>query len=133
MSEFAPRLARAALIPALLSPPAAAAAAQEPTPSPSPSPSPTPEISDDASTEMKSYERLEGRQIGPANMGGRTADVEGVPGNLAVVYVATASGGLWKTTNGGVRWTPIFERQGTISIGDIALEPGNPEVRSEEH
>ena len=41
------------------------------------------------------------------------ADVEGVPGDPNVVYVASASGGLWKTTNGGVKWTPIFERQGT--------------------
>jgi photosystem II stability/assembly factor-like uncharacterized protein len=72
--------------------------------------------------------RLEWRSIGPAIMGGRTADVEGVPGDPNIVYVATASGGLWKTGNGGVTWKPIFERQGTISIGDIALAPGNPEV-----
>jgi photosystem II stability/assembly factor-like uncharacterized protein len=74
------------------------------------------------------FGRLEWRSIGPANMGGRTTDVEGVPGNPNVVYVATASGGLWKTINGGMNWTPIFERQNTISIGDIALEPNNPEV-----
>jgi photosystem II stability/assembly factor-like uncharacterized protein len=71
---------------------------------------------------------LEWRSIGPANMGGRTADVEGVPGDASIVYVATASGGLWKTTNGGVTWKPIFERQGTISLGDIALAPSNPDV-----
>jgi len=65
---------------------------------------------------------LEWRSIGPANMGGRVADVEGVPGDPNVVYVATASGGLWKTTNGGTTWKPIFERQGTISIGDIGAE-----------
>jgi photosystem II stability/assembly factor-like uncharacterized protein len=76
----------------------------------------------------QAFERLEWRSIGPANMGGRTADVEGVPGDPNIVYVATASGGLWKTTNGGVTWKPIFERQGTISIGDIALAPSNPEV-----
>ncbi|HEX2269192.1 MAG TPA: hypothetical protein VHH35_06645 [Pyrinomonadaceae bacterium] len=74
------------------------------------------------------FSRLEWRSIGPAVMGGRIADVEGVPGDPNVVYVATASGGLWKTTNGGVKWTPIFERQGTISIGDIALAPNNPDV-----
>jgi photosystem II stability/assembly factor-like uncharacterized protein len=74
------------------------------------------------------FSRLEWRSIGPAIMGGRIADVEGVPGDPNVVYVATASGGLWKTTNGGIRWTPIFERQGTISIGDIALAPNNPDV-----
>jgi photosystem II stability/assembly factor-like uncharacterized protein len=61
-------------------------------------------------------------------MGGRATDVEGVPGDPNLVYAATGSGGLWKTTNGGVTWAPIFERQGTISIGDIALAPGNPDV-----
>ncbi len=74
------------------------------------------------------FSRLEWRSIGPANMGGRAVDVEGVPGNPNVVYAATASGGLWKTTNGGVTWKPIFEREGTISIGDIAVQPGNPDV-----
>jgi photosystem II stability/assembly factor-like uncharacterized protein len=102
---------------------------QQPTTQASPQASPTPAPAlEDASTEMKSFERLEWRSIGPANMGGRATDVEGVPGNPNVVYLATASGGLWKTTNAGVRWTPLFERQGTISIGDIALEPGNPDV-----
>ncbi|HKS09841.1 MAG TPA: hypothetical protein VJS13_09865 [Pyrinomonadaceae bacterium] len=76
----------------------------------------------------EAFSRLEWRSIGPANMGGRIADIEGVPGDPNVVYVASASGGLWKTTNGGVTWKPIFERQGTISIGDIALAPGNPDV-----
>jgi photosystem II stability/assembly factor-like uncharacterized protein len=76
----------------------------------------------------EAFSRLEWRSIGPANMGGRIADVEGVPGDPNIVYVASASGGLWKTTNGGVTWKPIFERQGTISIGDIALAPSNPDV-----
>src|SRR5918912_1612374 len=93
-----------------------------------PQTSPTPENPEDATTEIKSFERLEWRNIGPANMGGRIADIEGVPGRPDIVYVATASGGLFKTTNGGVKWTPLFERQGSISIGDIALEPGNPDV-----
>ncbi len=74
------------------------------------------------------FDRLEWRSIGPANMGGRTTDIEGVSGDPNLVYVATASGGLWKTTNGGVTWTPIFEREGTISIGDIAIAPNNPDV-----
>ncbi len=76
----------------------------------------------------EAFSRLEYRSIGPAIMGGRIADVEGIPGDTNVVYVASASGGLWKTINGGVTWKPIFERQGTLSIGDIALAPSNPEV-----
>ncbi len=78
--------------------------------------------------DVKAFEHLEWRSIGPANMGGRTADVEGVAGNPNLVYVGTASGGIWKTTNGGMSWTPIFERQGTISIGDLAVDPNNSDV-----
>jgi len=72
--------------------------------------------------------RLNFRAIGPANMMGRSTDVEGVPGDPNTVYVGTAAGGVWKTTNGGTTWTPIFEKQPTLSIGDLALEPGNPDV-----
>ena len=79
-------------------------------------------------TVASAMENLSWRSIGPANMGGRVADVEGVPGNPNIVYVATGSGGIFKTTNGGTDWTPIFDRQNTISVGDIALEPGNPDV-----
>jgi photosystem II stability/assembly factor-like uncharacterized protein len=68
------------------------------------------------------------RSIGPAHMGGRVADVEGVPGSPRIVYVGSASGGVWKTTNGGVSWSPLFDKQAVASIGDIALEPGNPDV-----
>ena len=97
------------------------------TPSPSPQETTAP-TADTKPTFESAFARLEWRSIGPANMGGRTADVEGVPGNANIVYVATASGGLWKTVNAGVTWKPIFERQGTISIGDIALAPSNPDV-----
>lgn len=72
--------------------------------------------------------RLNFRSIGPANMMGRATDVEGVPGNPNIVYVGTAAGGVWKTTNGGTTWAPLFDNQPTLSIGDMALEPGNPEV-----
>ncbi|HKO97156.1 MAG TPA: hypothetical protein VJU86_09195 [Pyrinomonadaceae bacterium] len=99
-----------------------------PTPSPSPQAEPAAPGASSKSPFERAFERLEWRSIGPANMGGRTADVEGVPGDPNLVYVATASGGLWKTVNGGITWKPIFERQGTISIGDVALAPSNPDV-----
>ncbi|HKE28769.1 MAG TPA: hypothetical protein VKB88_40745 [Bryobacteraceae bacterium] len=74
------------------------------------------------------FERLEYRSIGPASMGGRITDVEGVAGRPDLVYVATASGGLFKTTNGGTTWTPTFDHEATISIGNIAVDPQNPDV-----
>ena len=57
------------------------------------------------------FDRLEWRNIGPASMGGRVTAVRGIPGDPALVYVATASGGLFKTVNGGTTWTPIFDYQ----------------------
>lgn len=74
------------------------------------------------------FQNLEWRNIGPANMSGRVADVEGVPGNPNIVYVGSASGGIWKTVNGGTTWMSVFDGQPIASIGDIALEPGNPDV-----
>ena len=74
------------------------------------------------------FERLEWRNIGPASMGGRVTSIAGIPGNPAMVYVATASGGLFKTSNAGTTWNPIFDHGSTISIGDIAVDPHNPDV-----
>ncbi len=72
--------------------------------------------------------RLTFRAIGPANMMGRSTDVEGVPGDPNTVYIGTAAGGVWKTTNGGTTWNSLFDKERTLSIGDLALEPGNPDV-----
>ncbi|MFN8668738.1 MAG: hypothetical protein U0164_16275 [Gemmatimonadaceae bacterium] len=81
-----------------------------------------------AAVDTTALARLTFRNIGPANMMGRSTDVEGVPGNPDIVYVGTAAGGVWKTTNGGTTWAPLFDKQPTLSIGDLALEPGNPDV-----
>ena len=72
--------------------------------------------------------QLEWRNIGPGSMGGRISAIEGVAGNPRILYAATGSGGLFKTVNSGTTWTPIFERPETISIGDIAIDPKNPDT-----
>lgn len=73
------------------------------------------------------FRHMEWRQIGPAVFGGRIPDVEAVPDNPAVMYVAGSTGGIFKTTNHGVTWEPIFDEAGpTLSIGDMALAPSDP-------
>jgi hypothetical protein len=73
------------------------------------------------------WDGLRFRSIGPAVMGGRLHDVEVDPRDPAVLYVAAASGGLWKTENHGTTWTPIFDRQGEHSFGDLALSAQDPD------
>ena len=68
------------------------------------------------------------REVGPAVAGGRIADIAVDPTNRSVWYVAVGSGGLWKTTNAGTTWTPIFDDQPSYSIGSVALDPSNPDV-----
>ncbi len=68
------------------------------------------------------------RGIGPAVMGGRIADIAVHPTKTSTWYIAVGSGGLWKTTNSGITWTPIFDSQPSYSIGTVALDPNNPEV-----
>ena len=81
-----------------------------------------------AADEHDPFANLEWRNIGPVNMGGRVADVEGVPGDPRVVYVGSASGGIWKSTDAGMTFAPIFDQQPVASIGDLALAPSNPDV-----
>ncbi len=68
------------------------------------------------------------RNIGPANMSGRVSDIEALDDDWTTVLVASASGGVWKSTNGGTTFEPIFDRYGAASIGDIALSQENPNI-----
>lgn len=68
------------------------------------------------------------REIGPANMGGRTVGIAGIPGEPRTLYMATASGGLWRTTDGAHTWTSIFHEGATLSTGAVAVAPSDPNV-----
>jgi hypothetical protein len=74
------------------------------------------------------FKGLEWRNIGPVVQGGRVVTVESVPGRPYSFYVAYASGGLWKTTNNGVTFEPLFDRQPTIVMGDVAVDPQRPDT-----
>jgi photosystem II stability/assembly factor-like uncharacterized protein len=71
---------------------------------------------------------LKFRSIGPAMISGRIIDLAVNPENHSEYYVAVASGGVWKTTNGGITYRPIFDKQGSYSIGCVSIDPANPNV-----
>ncbi|MBI1393602.1 MAG: glycosyl hydrolase [Alphaproteobacteria bacterium] len=68
------------------------------------------------------------RNIGPAFMSGRIADIEIMQHDPDTWIVGVASGGVWRTDNAGVTWKPIFDDQGSYSIGEVAIDPSNPNV-----
>jgi len=68
------------------------------------------------------------RNVGPAFLSGRISDIVTHPDNESVWYVATGSGGVWKTENAGTTWKPIFDDQVSYSTGCITLDPSNPET-----
>ena len=77
---------------------------------------------------MEQLENLKPRNIGPGGMSGRVTSIDAVHDNPEVMYVGTASGGLWKSTSGGIKWTPIFDKQITASVGAVAIQQSNPSV-----
>src|SRR3984957_10658309 len=73
------------------------------------------------------YQAMHWRPIGPFRAGRVTA-VAGIAGNAAVYYMGTPGGGLWKTVDGGVVWTPIFDGVNVSSVGAVAVAPSRPDV-----
>jgi photosystem II stability/assembly factor-like uncharacterized protein len=71
---------------------------------------------------------MSARSIGPAAMSGRVVALAGVPGNPATIYVGSASGGLWRSKDGGLTWTPLFDDEPVASIGAVAVDPTAPDV-----
>ncbi len=65
------------------------------------------------------------RNLGPANFMGRLSDVVGIPGPSKTLFVAAAAGGIWKTTNNGITWRPVFDDKRVISMGMLAIAPSD--------
>jgi len=68
------------------------------------------------------------RSIGPANMGGRIAEIAFVPGKPHSVFVGTATGGLFRTDNDGTTWSSVFDDQPVVSIGSVAVAPSDSQI-----
>lgn len=66
--------------------------------------------------------------VGPNDGSGRAAAIVGIPGDTTTYYIGGASGGVWKTTNGGQTFKPIFDNQPAQSIGALAIAPSNPSI-----
>ncbi len=89
---------------------------------------PTGHTQNGASPAASPFAKLRFREIGPATMAGRIDDFAVLESNPAVFYVATATGGLWKTTNNGTTFETVFDNETTSSIGDVAIAPGDPNL-----
>ncbi len=72
------------------------------------------------------FANLKFRNLGPAVSGGRVSTVTGIPGKPNIYYVGTAGGGVWKTTDNGIKWDNVFKNGDAASIGAVALAPSNP-------
>ncbi len=80
----------------------------------------------EAAISDESLAAIQFRNIGPAFMSGRIADIAIHPNDENTWYVGVGSGGVWKTTNAGTTWTPIFDKQKVYSIGSVTIDPNNP-------
>jgi len=71
---------------------------------------------------------LKPRNIGPANMGGRTVDFAAPAGSSTVLYAAVGPSGLWKTEDAGITWSPSFHMEASVSVGAVAVSPSHPDI-----
>ncbi|MEO9869636.1 WD40/YVTN/BNR-like repeat-containing protein [Ekhidna sp.] len=78
--------------------------------------------------DMEALKNMAPRSIGPAGMSGRITSIDVVADQPDVMYVGSASGGVWKSTSGGIDWEPIFNDQTTASIGAVTIQQSNPSV-----
>lgn len=78
--------------------------------------------------DMEKLKGMEPRNIGPAGMSGRITSIDVVSSDPDIMYAGAASGGLWKSTSGGINWEPIFDNEGAASIGDVEVYQKNPSI-----
>ncbi|TLP82826.1 WD40/YVTN/BNR-like repeat-containing protein [Maribacter sp. ACAM166] len=78
--------------------------------------------------DFSTIKNLNIRNVGPANMSGRITAIDVVTANPKIMYVGAASGGVWKSENGGSAWKPIFDEQPTQNIGSLAIQQSEPDV-----
>jgi photosystem II stability/assembly factor-like uncharacterized protein len=78
--------------------------------------------------DMDQFKSMKARSVGPAAMSGRITAIDAIHDNPNIIYAGSASGGLWKSTSGGITWEPIFDEQKVHSIGAISIYQKNPNI-----
>ncbi len=78
--------------------------------------------------DLSNFKNLNIRNVGPANMSGRITAIDAVSDNPNIIFLGAASGGVWKSQNGGTAWRPVFDDQPTQNIGAVAIQQDNPSV-----
>jgi photosystem II stability/assembly factor-like uncharacterized protein len=78
--------------------------------------------------DMEKLKGMKPRNIGPGGMSGRITAIDAVVTDPSVIYAGAASGGIWKSTSGGINWEPVFDKESILSIGAIAIQQSNPSV-----
>ncbi len=81
-----------------------------------------------AMAESSPFKGLEWQRLGPKFVGGRIESIDAPRGRPGTIYVGVGAGGIWKTTNGGLTFEPIFERESTFAIGDLTVAPSEPDT-----
>ena len=74
------------------------------------------------------FKNLKTRSIGPAGMSGRVTSIDAIVNDPGIIYLGTASGGVWKTENSGTTWSPLFDEQNILNIGTVTIQQSNPSV-----
>lgn len=77
---------------------------------------------------LAQFKNMKTRSIGPAGMSGRVTAIDALYTNPDLIYLGTASGGVWKTENAGSSWQPVFDDQPMLNIGAVAIQQSNPSV-----
>ncbi|HEX4957206.1 MAG TPA: hypothetical protein VFV46_03440, partial [Lacibacter sp.] len=81
-----------------------------------------------AQVKLEQFKNMKPRNIGPAGMSGRVTAIDAIYSNPEIIFVGAASGGVWKTDNGGANWKPLFDEQPLINIGALKVQQSNPSV-----
>jgi len=89
---------------------------------------PAPAVKAEAFDYAAVVKQLKARNIGPANMGGRTVDFAVPENDVSTIYAAVGPSGLWKTEDAGLNWAPSFHREAAVSVGAVAVSPSHPDI-----